>query len=110
MKGRDMKRLLVLAAVLSVCVSPALADTVLITGFGRGLGLEFAKQYADKGWTVIATALTPSADKELNDLAASHKNITIEKLDVTSDADIAAIAAKYKGKPIDLLLNNAGVL
>ena len=36
-------------------MSAAQAQTVLITGSNRGIGLEFAKQYADKGWTVIAT-------------------------------------------------------
>ncbi len=36
-------------------ISAAGAQTVLITGSNRGIGLEFAKQYADKGWTVIAT-------------------------------------------------------
>ena len=34
---------------------PARAATVLITGANSGLGLEFAKQYAAKDWTVIAT-------------------------------------------------------
>ena len=41
-----------LAAVLQQDVS---AETVLITGANSGLGLEFTKQYAAKGWTVIAT-------------------------------------------------------
>ena len=30
--------------------------TTLITGAGRGLGLEFVRQYAADGWTVLATA------------------------------------------------------
>ena len=29
---------------------------ILITGAARGLGLEFARQYAAEGWDVIATA------------------------------------------------------
>ncbi len=29
---------------------------VLITGANRGLGLEFARQYKDAGWDVVATA------------------------------------------------------
>ena len=88
----------------------AQAATVFITGSNKGLGYEFAKQYAEKGWTVIATTRNPDGAKVLKDLAAKHKNITIEKLDVSSDAEIKSVAAKYKGKPIDLLINNAGVL
>jgi NAD(P)-dependent dehydrogenase (short-subunit alcohol dehydrogenase family) len=85
--------------------------TVLITGANRGIGLEFVRQYAARGWRVIATTRDPAAATELAALAkTSPKLITVEKLDVASDADIAALAAKYKGQPIDVLLNNAGTL
>jgi hypothetical protein len=33
--------------------------TVLITGSNRGIGFEFARQYAMKGWRVLATARRP---------------------------------------------------
>ena len=45
------------------------AETVLITGSNRGMGLEFVKQYADQGWDVIATSRTPGDDIELQELA-----------------------------------------
>src|SRR5574342_587552 len=38
---------------------------VLITGANRGLGLEFAKEYCDAGWTVLATAREPDKAEEL---------------------------------------------
>ncbi|MEQ9447808.1 MAG: SDR family NAD(P)-dependent oxidoreductase, partial [Rhodospirillaceae bacterium] len=41
------------------------AATVLITGSNRGLGFEFARQYAEMGYTVIATARSPADDNEL---------------------------------------------
>ena len=88
----------------------ATAPVVLVTGSNRGLGLEFVKQYAGKGWTVIATVRDPSTAPELAALAAQHRNITVEKLDVGNRAEIIALAARYQGKPIDLLLNNAGLL
>lgn len=83
--------------------------TVLITGSSRGLGLEFARQYAARGWTVIATARNPAAAMELGELARTTDRVTIERLDVLDRAAIAAFAARYEGVPIDLLINNAGI-
>ena len=37
---------------------------VLITGSNRGIGLEFTKQYLERGWTVIATARKPEKAEE----------------------------------------------
>jgi NAD(P)-dependent dehydrogenase (short-subunit alcohol dehydrogenase family) len=94
-----------------VRAADAASATVLITGSNRGIGLEFVRQYAARGWRVIATTRDPAGAAELAALAkASPKLITVEKLDVASDADIAALAARYKGQPIDVLLNNAGML
>ena len=41
--------------------------TVLVTGAGRGLGLEFARQYAADGWRVIATVRDVKKAKDLAD-------------------------------------------
>jgi NAD(P)-dependent dehydrogenase (short-subunit alcohol dehydrogenase family) len=84
--------------------------TVLITGSNRGIGLEFVKQYAEGGWNVIATARDPAKAHELQALAKQHRNVTLEKLDVSNEAEIDALAKKYAGRPIDVLLNNAGWL
>jgi NAD(P)-dependent dehydrogenase (short-subunit alcohol dehydrogenase family) len=84
--------------------------TVLITGSSRGLGLEFARQYAARGWTVIATARDPEQAPELRALAAEHRGVAVEHLDVTDSSSIAALAARYRDTPIDILINNAGVL
>jgi NAD(P)-dependent dehydrogenase (short-subunit alcohol dehydrogenase family) len=101
---------LVAALVIAACTTSSVrAETVLITGSNRGIGLAFAVAYAQKGWTVIATARNPEASGELKTLAAKHKTVALERLDVTDAASIAALAAKYKGKPVDLLLNNAGI-
>ncbi len=88
----------------------AAPPVVLITGSNRGIGLEFARQYAERGWTVIATVRDPVTATVLAALAAKHKNLTIDRLDVGDRAQIEALAAKYRGKPIDVLLNNAGWL
>ncbi len=84
--------------------------TVLITGANRGIGLEFVKQYADLGWQVIATTRDPGAARELNAFASNHKLVQVEKLDLLDHAGIDALAAAYVDQPIDVLINNAGLM
>jgi NAD(P)-dependent dehydrogenase (short-subunit alcohol dehydrogenase family) len=83
--------------------------TVLITGSNRGIGLEFAKQYAERGWNVIATTRKPEKAEALKALAGERDNVVIEPLDVTNFDQVDALAAKYAGKPIDILILNAGI-
>ena len=106
-----MRLVLTTAVVFAMAASTfAQAATVLITGSNRGIGLEFAKQYAELGWTVIATSRTPDDDDDLQALAAKQDNLTIKALDVSDFDAIDALAAELKGTPIDVLLNNAGIL
>ena len=84
--------------------------TLLITGANRGLGLEFATQYAADGWDVIACCRTPADADDLKAVAGDHPNVTIEALDVCDHAAIDALGEKYRGRPIDVLLNNAGII
>jgi NAD(P)-dependent dehydrogenase (short-subunit alcohol dehydrogenase family) len=91
-------------------IQPLMADTtVLITGANRGIGLDFVRQYAERGYTVIATARKPEKAKALQAMAVSNEKIIIEPLDVTDLEAIDGLAKKYQGQPIDILLNNAGV-
>jgi NAD(P)-dependent dehydrogenase (short-subunit alcohol dehydrogenase family) len=84
--------------------------STLITGANRGLGLEFARQYAADGWQVYATCRDPNSASDLRRLVdASGYKIQIIALDVTDFASIKAAAAELEGQAIDLLLNNAGV-
>jgi NAD(P)-dependent dehydrogenase (short-subunit alcohol dehydrogenase family) len=83
--------------------------TVLITGANRGLGLEFCKQYAEEGWTVLACARQPKQAQGLSALAEEYNGITILPLDVADFAQIDALASQLSNNPIDVLLNNAGV-
>lgn len=100
---------LMLSIALTACPQPAAADTVLITGANSGIGLEFARQYAAKGWTVIATHRRAETPKTLADLAAKFDKVRIEKLDVTSVEQVNALASRLAAVPIDVLINNAGV-
>lgn len=83
--------------------------SILITGSNRGLGLEWARQYALAGWRVYATCRYPEQADALNQLVAGNANLTVHRLDVTREDEINALASKLQGKPIDILLNNAGV-
>ena len=87
----------------------AMAATVMITGANSGIGLEFAKQYAAEGWTVIATHRRAEPPKTLTDLVAKYPKVRIETLDVTNLDQATALATKLAEVPIDVLINNAGV-
>ena len=77
--------------------------TVLVTGANRGIGLELARQLIEDGHKVIGTARKPADAGELKSLGAE-----VLQLDVTDSASVAAMAAALEGRPIDLLINNAG--
>ena len=84
--------------------------TALITGANRGLGLEFAKQYASDGWRVFGGARDPDRADALNRLAeASAGRLSVHALDVTDLGGVDRLASALGGEAIDLLLNNAGV-
>jgi NAD(P)-dependent dehydrogenase (short-subunit alcohol dehydrogenase family) len=85
--------------------------TVLITGAGRGLGLELTRQYLADGWKVIACVRVPERAKELQSLgAAAAGRLTTEALDVTDHAAIDRLAVRMQGQTIDVLLNSAGTM
>ena len=83
--------------------------TVLITGANRGLGLEFARQYALDGWKVIATARNVEKSDALVELAKKNKNVSMKPLDVASDESTKKLARELKGVPIDILVLNSAI-
>ena len=87
-----------------------MVNTVLITGASQGIGLEFAKQYAARDWTVIATHRRSTIPDALAQLAEDYPLVRIERMDVTDAGQIEALGAELKGMPIDILLNNAGLV
>jgi NAD(P)-dependent dehydrogenase (short-subunit alcohol dehydrogenase family) len=101
----------ILAAVLATPAAAAEQDapTILITGASTGHGLAFAGEYAALGWRVIATCRTPAKADRLNALASKFPNVVVEELDIVDDAQISALVEKYRGKPIDVLMNNAAI-
>ena len=76
--------------------------TILITGCSSGFGLETARTFLDRGWTVVATMRDPRED-----LLPRSDRLRLLALDVTRPDSIGR-AVEAAG-PIDVLVNNAGV-
>lgn len=84
--------------------------TTLITGANRGIGLEFSRQLAEDGWCVLACSRDLEKSDALNKLAAEYpERIILYALDVTDHGQIEKLSQTLANKPIDLLINNAGV-
>jgi NAD(P)-dependent dehydrogenase (short-subunit alcohol dehydrogenase family) len=83
--------------------------TVLITGANRGIGLELTRQWAEQGAQVLACCRKPDTASALQELARKHSNLSCHALDVGHLAQIEALAQSLADRPIDVLLNNAGV-
>jgi NAD(P)-dependent dehydrogenase (short-subunit alcohol dehydrogenase family) len=99
----------VAAALAGALRHDANAETVLITGANSGLGLEFTKQYAAKGWTVIATHRRRELPPSLAEVVAKYPQVRVETLDVTDVEQARALAARLADLAVDVLINNAGV-
>src|SRR3972149_7163331 len=97
--------------LVAQCWLPASSETVLITGSNQGIGLEFAKQFAARGWTVIATHRRPETPDTLVALQQKYPDLVQpERMDVTKKDEIVALAEKMKGESIDIILNNAALI
>ena len=77
--------------------------TVLITGAARGLGLDFTRQYAARGWKVHACARKPEG------LGLVKGDIHTHRLEVTDYAAVKALAQELREEAIDVLICNAGI-
>jgi NAD(P)-dependent dehydrogenase (short-subunit alcohol dehydrogenase family) len=83
---------------------------VLITGTNRGIGFEFARQYAADGDRVFACCRTPAKADALQRIAKeSDGRVTVHALDVGSEASVAALAKDLRDQPLDIVVNNAGI-
>ena len=78
--------------------------TVLITGCNRGIGLELARQYHDRGDAVVGACRRSNADLDALGIRV------IDGVDVSTDEGVAALAAAIGDETIDTLVNNAGIL
>ena len=78
--------------------------TALVTGANRGIGLSFARLLKTRGDRVIA-----ACRRETPELSALGVEIA-DGVDVSSDKSLNLLAEKLKGRTIEVLINNAGLL
>lgn len=77
--------------------------TICITGPNRGIGLELARHYCDRGDTVLAVVREPTPG-----IIATGAEI-FSGIDVSNEQSVARLAQELSGRKIDTLINNAGV-
>jgi len=81
-----------------------MAQTIVITGANRGIGLEMARQWRARGDRVIAACR--SASEALKDAGAEP----VEDVDVSRSEGVARLRQALEGEGIDVLYNNAGIM
>lgn len=79
-------------------------ETWLVTGANRGIGLEFARQLAARGDSVVATVRDPERAGDLQGLP-----VRVERLDVSDSQSVAGLSGALDGLAIDALIHNAGI-
>lgn len=79
---------------------------ILITGAGRGIGFELAKQALERGWDVVGSVRSVEAQREL---AQKLPQMAVLNFDVTDHQAVEKIANAFHS-PIDILINCAGII
>ncbi len=79
-------------------------STIVLTGCNRGIGLELAQQLTERGDIVIGICRSASAELEALGLRL------ITGIDVAADDTGPKLKAALGDEPIDVLINNAGIL
>lgn len=80
-------------------------EIAVVTGASSGIGAATALLLAKNGFHVIAAARRMD---RLETLANADSNIEIVELDVTNQEQVDLLAAHLEGKPVSVLVNNAG--
>lgn len=78
--------------------------TILLTGGTDGIGLRLARQLREKGASVIITGRTPARIA-----AAEAEGFTVITADLTGPEGVEAVVSAFGGRPLDVLINNAGM-
>jgi NAD(P)-dependent dehydrogenase (short-subunit alcohol dehydrogenase family) len=84
-------------------------QTWMITGANRGIGLALTMELLRRGDHIVAAARDPWGGALAEVASGQAGTLTPLELDVTSDRSVAAAKQALDGRPIDVLVNNAGV-
>lgn len=84
--------------------------TIVVTGASRGIGHAIVKRFADDGWRIITCSRQPFDQVRCPWEAGPEDHVQIDLSDRTKMAGaIEAIRERLAGRPLDALVNNAGV-
>lgn len=86
-----------------------MSNVVLITGASQGIGYGIAEKFHSKGWEVLTLSRKPlTGDESWKPAADSHFVFDLEDVEHIDDV-IAEIKHKLAGRPLNALINNAGI-
>lgn len=81
----------------------------VITGAGRGIGLELTKQALEAGDQVSALVRSPEKSTGISELSKKFpKTLRVFPVDVLSDSSVQSFVRDLAGEGVDVLINNAG--
>ncbi len=84
-------------------------ESVLITGANKGIGLELVRGFAASGRHVIACCRAPGDAEDLQALASADSKVEVHEVHVSDGDSVATLAKQIGDRPIDILINNAGM-
>ncbi len=85
-----------------------MAELALVTGASSGIGAAYAKRLGELGFDLVVAGRRL---ERLEELADSLPSVEVQILvaDLSTDAGIDEVAAVCSGRPLSMLVNNAGV-